>query len=247
MDTDDPRSPGGAEFLDEGGVNPVDVGVAVLRCRGGRTREILERFIDSCPIRGSGQYARNKRFCDARSALECAGRRRFKSYALEQTSAERGVEPAHFSASRMIRDTLDGMKAGGGAYVLRLELRKPARIRVGALGQIEFQPGQYLYVGSARGGIAARVARHKRVIEKKSGVGHWHIDFLLLHPHYRLAGVELLPGAGECRLARSIARRSGVIIPVPGFGSTDCRSGCRAHLFFQTGTRAPDQWSCSTR
>ena len=129
------------------------------------------------------------------------------------------------------------MKADSGAYVLRLELGRPARLTVGALGELEFEPGRYFYVGSARRGIKARVARHKRLVDAKSGVAHWHIDYLLLHPHCRLVEVELLPGAGECRVARSIGRRNGVTIPVPGFGATDCRSGCRAHLFFQISTQ----------
>jgi Uri superfamily endonuclease len=129
------------------------------------------------------------------------------------------------------------MKADAGAYVLQLELRKPARITIGALGARQLERGTYFYVGSARRGIAARVARHERLANAKSGIAHWHIDYILLHPHCRLARVDFLPGAGECRVSRSIRRRNGVTIPVPGFGSTDCRSGCRAHLFFQARTR----------
>lgn len=138
-----------------------------------------------------------------------------------------------------MNDILDGMKADSGAYVLRLELKKTARITVGALGDFEFEPGRYFYVGSARRGIAARVARHKRLADAKSGAAHWHIDYLLLHSHCRLVDVELLPGAGECKVSQSIGRRNGVTIPVPAFGSTDCRSGCRAHLFLQTRTPVP--------
>ena len=120
--------------------------------------------------------------------------------------------------------------------MLRLELRKPARITVGALGEYTFEPGQYLYVGSARRGIGARVARHKRLVGTKTGIAHWHIDYLLLHPQCSLAGVEVLPGAEECMVSRSIGEQDGITIPVIGFGSTDCWSNCRAHLFFESPT-----------
>jgi Uri superfamily endonuclease len=137
----------------------------------------------------------------------------------------------------MVRKIQRNMKAPvrqRGAYVLQLELSGQARLNVGALGEHELKPGRYLYVGSARRGMGARVARHKRLAETKAGIAHWHIDYLLLHPRCRLARVELLPGAEECTVSRSIGGRNGVAVPVPGFGSTDCRSGCRAHLFFES-------------
>ena len=120
----------------------------------------------------------------------------------------------------------------GGAYVLRLVLRKPARLMIGALGEHELKPGRYLYVGSARRGIESRVERHRRLASTKAGTAHWHIDYLLLHRHCKLIGIVILPGAQECRVSRLIGMRNGATVPVPGFGSTDCRSGCRAHLYF---------------
>ena len=66
-----------------------------------------------------------------------------------------------------------------GTYVLHLELRKAAKLTIGALGKNELGPGRYLYVGSARRGIGARVARHRRLADTKIGKAHWHIDALL--------------------------------------------------------------------
>jgi Uri superfamily endonuclease len=129
-------------------------------------------------------------------------------------------------------------RRAGGAYVLILELRGPARLRVGALGSHELNPGTYLYVGSARSGIEARVARHGRLAETKAGNAHWHIDSLLLHPQCRLAGVRVLAGAAECPVSLAIARGRGVVAPVRGFGATDCRAGCRAHLYRVPGSSA---------
>jgi Uri superfamily endonuclease len=122
-------------------------------------------------------------------------------------------------------------KQMGGAYVLLLELQRAARLRVGALGSHEMSPGTYLYVGSARRGLAARVARHARLSTTKTGRVHWHIDSLLLHPQSRLIRVRLLIGDEECLVSRAVADCRGVEVPVRGFGSTDCRAGCQAHLY----------------
>jgi Uri superfamily endonuclease len=118
-----------------------------------------------------------------------------------------------------------------GAYVLVLRLREPARLKVGALGSHRLKAGLYLYVGSARRGIEARVGRHKRLAATKSGKAHWHVDYLLLHSQCRLVTAHILPETEECMLSRSIAERGDAAVPIAGFGSTDCRSGCGAHLY----------------
>ena len=66
---------------------------------------------------------------------------------------------------------------GPGIYQLHLLVGKPVTIAVGKLGEIEFAAGEYVYTGSAMGGLRARLARHCR-FEKKL---HWHIDYLLPH------------------------------------------------------------------
>jgi endonuclease-3 len=118
-----------------------------------------------------------------------------------------------------------------GAYVLYLDVKQPLSIRVGSLKGVILPSGRYAYIGSARAGIAGRIRRHKRLAEKKSGKRHWHIDYLLVHPQVRLVGETALPAAGECDISRQIASRRGATTPVPKFGSTDCRRGCRAHLY----------------
>jgi Uri superfamily endonuclease len=102
---------------------------------------------------------------------------------------------------------------------------------VGSLGRALFPAGRYAYVGSARRGIADRVSRHKRLALRKEGKLHWHIDYLLVNPHTQWAGEEALENGIECRISKHIAATSGVTVPVSGFGSSDCRAGCRAHLY----------------
>ncbi len=121
--------------------------------------------------------------------------------------------------------------AEGGAYLLHLELSHTIRITVGALGKARFPAGNYIYVGSARRSIASRVARHRRLAENKSGKLRWHIDYLLVHPCTRLVTVRILRGADECACSGKIANRRGSSVAVPRFGSSDCRSGCRTHLY----------------
>jgi Uri superfamily endonuclease len=118
-----------------------------------------------------------------------------------------------------------------GAYVLCIDVKEPLRLPVGALGVVSFPAGRYAYVGSARRGIESRVARHRRLAEQKTGKLHWHIDYLLVNPNAHLASETVLEDGAECEISRQIARLKGVIAPIRGFGSSDCKSGCEAHLY----------------
>jgi Uri superfamily endonuclease len=118
-----------------------------------------------------------------------------------------------------------------GAYVLYFDIELPLSLHVGSLGSRVFPAGHYAYVGSARRGITARVLRHKRLAVAKAGKTHWHIDYLLIHRHAKLTGAEALENKIECAISKRIAAMRGVTVPVPGFGSSDCRARCRAHLY----------------
>jgi Uri superfamily endonuclease len=111
-----------------------------------------------------------------------------------------------------------------GSYLLILDNPVRQRIAVGRLGLLSFEAGRYVYVGSAMGGLSRRVTRYMKTIEKP----HWHIDTLL--PVFHLHALYLFPSPIrlECRIARIVSKLSQSV-PVPGFGSTDCR--CLSHLF----------------
>jgi Uri superfamily endonuclease len=113
-----------------------------------------------------------------------------------------------------------------GVYQLHLFVPKPARVKVGRLGVFLFPAGRYVYTGSALGGLARRLARHRR----QEKTLHWHIDYLL-----RYAGIEWiesLPTAErlECALNARALGQPGARIVVRGFGSSDCR--CCSHLVY---------------
>ena len=114
--------------------------------------------------------------------------------------------------------------AAAGAYALLVRLRRPLNPGVPALGDRILRPGAYVYCGSAYGfgGLSARVGRHLR----PGKPARWHIDRLT--EAGRIEGLAVRIGGRECDLVDALIA-DGATIPVPGFGSSDCRR-CSAHL-----------------
>lgn len=125
-----------------------------------------------------------------------------------------------------------------GSYLLLLRLDAPAEIQIGKLGRHTFPPGRYAYAGSAlgSGGVAGRVNRHLRPDKRL----HWHIDHLAEHAPIVGVGAAYGSDRRECRWIKDLGALRGATIPVAGFGSSDCRSGCPAHL-----VRLPDDLTFS--
>ena len=122
--------------------------------------------------------------------------------------------------------------ADPGTYVLVLHVRRSRRIRIGRLGTFILPEGHYLYVGSAfgPGGLRARIAHHT----KRAACPHWHIDYL--RRVARVVAVWYVVGKRlEYVWARRLIRAQSVVVPVVGFGASDC--GCRAHLFHSMAMR----------
>ncbi|MCH8029800.1 MAG: GIY-YIG nuclease family protein [Candidatus Dadabacteria bacterium] len=116
--------------------------------------------------------------------------------------------------------------AAKGAYILIIELTEPRYIEVGKLGAFLFPYGYYSYSGSAMGGIYRRVERHLKR-EKKL---RWHIDYFLELAEIREALIFESETKIECMVNRRVATLLDGKIIAPGFGSTDCREGCKSHL-----------------
>jgi Uri superfamily endonuclease len=81
--------------------------------------------------------------------------------------------------------------------------------------------GDYVYTGSARRNLEARIARHCRRDKKL----HWHIDYLLAAAETRIIDIQRL-AQPECFINQQQAGRT----LIPGFGASDCRGGCGSHL-----------------
>jgi len=112
---------------------------------------------------------------------------------------------------------------GRGSYLLIIELAEHSNIRIGCLGEIYFEAGGYVYVGSALRGFKTRLPHHLR----GSARPRWHIDYLLRRA--QLTGLALIENRHrqECDIAGLLqANYTGI----RGFGCSDC--GCRSHLFY---------------
>ncbi|MBI4456583.1 MAG: GIY-YIG nuclease family protein [Acidobacteria bacterium] len=107
------------------------------------------------------------------------------------------------------------------SYQLHIDLEKKIRLNVGRLGTFFFPAGAYVYTGSGKRNIEARLRRHFSATKTT----RWHIDYLLRHPRARILRARTF-SEEECELNRETAGR----IVVNGFGSSDCRGKCGSHL-----------------
>ncbi|MEA3335352.1 MAG: GIY-YIG nuclease family protein [Chloroflexota bacterium] len=133
------------------------------------------------------------------------------------------------------------LPSGPGTYLLWFDLESALDITAGGLGPVRLNPGSYIYVGSAlgSGGLRSRLGRHmsSQTAERRL---HWHIDYLTSQQRpvffrYRV-GLQRL----ECAWIGALCR-AGAVWPQPGFGSSDCRSGCPAHFL-----SLPSGWTLQT-
>jgi Uri superfamily endonuclease len=106
-------------------------------------------------------------------------------------------------------------------YQIVFRLCNPLSLPVGALGVRRFPAGRYVYTGSARRGLEARLRRHLSRDKRL----RWHIDYLLSAP-----GVEVLSTRTFVEEECAVSQATAGEIPVEGFGASDCRRGCGSHL-----------------
>ncbi len=122
-----------------------------------------------------------------------------------------------------------------GVYALILE-NTHCVVRIGALGAREFAPGRHVYIGSALGsGGLARASRHVRLALHRDRPPRWHIDYILLDPHFAPAAVVTAATDRDCEC--DLAHVVGGAY-VPGFGCSDCV--CHSHLFHRSGDPVPE-------
>lgn len=110
-----------------------------------------------------------------------------------------------------------------GSYIMIMELKQAESIEVGSLGTLDFSPGFYLYIGTAKKNLTQRVNRHLRKRKKY----HWHIDYL----RAKAENCTAVPIRSSEMLEHHLAQAMGVIADcqVPNFGASDCQ--CATHLF----------------
>jgi len=115
---------------------------------------------------------------------------------------------------------------GSGIYQLLIRVPEDCRIKIGNLGQIDFEKGLYIYTGSAEKNLHQRLARHFRSDKKL----FWHIDYLLVQAKIEAYRIEPFSNDLECR--RNIKTKNAYPHSrfVHRFGSSDCK--CPAHLIY---------------
>jgi sugar fermentation stimulation protein A len=120
-------------------------------------------------------------------------------------------------------------ESNGGSYLIILEIQKKIEPEAGSLGRILFKPGWYVYAGSAMKNLAQRISRHQRKIRKQK---HWHLDYLVPFAAGPIMALPILSYRNlECALARDLHALGGKP-SINGFGSSDCKKHCPAHLFY---------------
>lgn len=111
-------------------------------------------------------------------------------------------------------------------YQLHIRLASERELVIGRLGVFRFPAGLYLYTGSAKRNMEARIRRH---CSKEKRL-RWHIDYLLASADAEVTEVRTYRES-ECALNQ---RSAGQVI-VPGFGASDCHMGCGSHLKYLGG------------
>ena len=130
------------------------------------------------------------------------------------------------------RQVLKGELPESGIYVLIIKARALRGFTAGAWGPADLEDGYYAYVGRAKRGLPARLARHARREDKRL---RWHVDYLLKVADLKEAWIYPLR-TGECAMARRLEREGARRKGLEGFGASDCR--CPGHLLFM-GRRRP--------
>lgn len=111
-----------------------------------------------------------------------------------------------------------------GSYLLVLHIEENETITIGELGEILFEKGYYVYVGSALNSLSKRIARHKR----KNKNLHWHIDYLT-YVSKSIIDIPIITHQNlECFISQKISEISDKYII--NFGSSDCK--CKSHLYY---------------
>lgn len=89
-----------------------------------------------------------------------------------------------------------------------------------------FKKGDYIYIGSAKGCLEARLRRHL----KKDKKIYWHIDYLLENKKVRILQIWTIDKKMECQTSEVFYQDPTTEIIKKGFGSSDCK--CLTHLLF---------------
>lgn len=105
--------------------------------------------------------------------------------------------------------------------MLLINIQKETQIKIGSLGKIKFEKGNYVYIGSAKNNIAKRIQRHQKTNKKK----HWHIDYITTNKNCKIIDAYYSENKKECQTAKQLIKKG---TPIKNLGSSDCK--CSSHF-----------------
>ena len=94
------------------------------------------------------------------------------------------------------------------------------------MGEVFFKKGNYIYIGSAKACLEARLRRHL----KKDKKSFCHIDYLLKNRRTQISKIWVILKSIECEIAEVFNEEHTCEIVKKGFGSSDCN--CLTRLFY---------------
>lgn len=110
-----------------------------------------------------------------------------------------------------------------GTYILLITITRDIVISVGKLGEMDFEIGNYVYIGSAMNNLETRITRH---LKNKKKI-FWHIDYLIKHASIKEIYIKPNLKKEECTIAKKFNK---YFKSKKNFGSSDC--SCISHLYF---------------
>jgi len=134
-----------------------------------------------------------------------------------------------------VKISINIIKKSEATYILLIYVSKDLKVRVGRLEEVSFKKGNYIYIGSAKDCLVARLRRHL----KKDKKSFWHIDYLLENKKAKISQIWAIDKKMECQTAEIFCQDPTTEIVKKGFGSSDCKClthlsdcKCLTHLFF---------------
>ena len=122
-------------------------------------------------------------------------------------------------------------------YQLTIQVKQDSSILIGKFGTFQFPAGYYVYTGSAKRNLEARIQRHLSNEKRLK----WHIDYLLDAPEVEVTHVTRWT-APECEVNQ---QGQGTVL-IPHFGATDCHAGCGSHLKYLGQLKTTSQLPITT-
>ena len=125
-----------------------------------------------------------------------------------------------------MEDVITGRK---GNYILVMSLEKTTNQIIPKFGNVRLLPGYYFYCGSAHGsgGLKSRITRHLNSNSKL----FWHIDYIKYLMDFLEVWYQIQSEKNECSFSHFFSKQENAVIAIQGFGASDCKNMCNAHLW----------------